>query len=430
MNCWRDIARATLVVWITAGLCCALSAQAPGPEQARNSTQTPNAVRAPIPANLPPAYATSSLPGMNAPTPRLIAGTSAAVENGAPLISGRLDPSVRVKDITFVEGDRINHVSGEGLVFGLSGTGGKAEQTILMAANYFLRKGLQIQNVNTKNMSAVLVSGKIPAYARKGETILVTVSVADDATSLRGGTLHQTALRGIDDEIYAIAQGPIVGGGVSAQGDAASVQKNHPTVGVCEAIVEREIGCEQIVRNGRIRLVLRNKAYSTATQIANALNDVFPYHARALDSGTVEIAVPRTFQRGLPTFISMIGNLRVRPDTPARVVINQKTGTIVLGHHVKISRVVFASENIVIATNETPVASQPAPFSQGETTVLPRTSVDVVESGGTYNLWRGGLTVGDLANALNTLAVSPNTLINIMTSLRNQGALQAELIIE
>ena len=133
---------------------------------------------------------------------------------------------------------------------------------------------------------------------------------------------------------------------------------------------------------------------------------------------------------GLPAFISMIGDLRVRPDMPARVVINQKTGTIVLGHNVKLSRVLFASENIVIATNEAPVASQPAPFSEGQTAILPRTNIDIVETGGTYNVWREGLTVGDLANALNTLAVSPNTLINILTSLRNQGALQAELIIE
>ena len=343
---------------------------------------------------------------------------------------GNLDPSVRIKDITFVQGDRTNHVSGEGLVFGLSGTGGRAQQTQIMATNYYLRRGLQLDNVDTQNLSAVLVSGKIPAYARKGETILVTVSVADDASSLRGGTLHQTFLRGVDDEIYAVAQGPIIGGGVAAQGAAGSVTKNHPTVGVCEAIVEREINCGDIVNNGRIRLVLRNKAYSTATQIANALNGIFPRHARALDSGTLDVFVPRTFQRDLPAFISTIGELRVRPDQPARVVINQKTGTIVMGHSVKISRVLFSSENIVIATSETPIASQPNPLAAGQTALLPRTAIDIIESGGTYNVWREGLTVGDLATALNTLAVSPNTLINIFTSLRNQGALQAELVIE
>ena len=358
--------------------------------------------------------------------------TTVAGENplGGPWAGSRSDPTVRVKDITFIQGDRINHVSGEGLVFGLSGTGGKSEQTRVMATNYFLRRGMQIDNANTKNLSAVMVFGKLPAFARKGDIIQVTVSVADDASSLRGGTLNRTALRGLDDEIYAIAQGPIIGGGVSAQGNAGSVQKNHPTVGVCEAIVEREIGCEQIANHGRLRLVLRNKDYATATRIANGLNGVFPQHARALDSGTVDVVIPETFQQNLPPFISMIGELRVRPDLPARVVINQKTGTIVLGHNVKVSRVLFASENIVIATNEVPVASQPAPFSEGQTVVLPRTNIDIVETGGSYNVWREGLTVGDLANALNTLAVSPNTLINIFTSLRNQGALQAELVLE
>ncbi len=372
---------------------------------------------------------------MTCSLPRLCAQQATAPPAAAPAprpisFQQRIDPSVRIKDITFVDGDRNNHVSGDGLVFGLSNTGGRAEQTQLMASNYFLNKGIRTNTVDTRSMSAVLVSGKIPPYARKGETILVTVSVADDSTSLRGGTLHQAVLRGIDDEIYAIAQGPVIAGGVAAGGAAASVTKNHPTVGVCEAIVEREICADQLMVNGRLRLVLRNKEYSTVTLITNALNEVFPRSARALDSGTVEIMVPRSFQRSLPAFISMIGELRIKPDQRARVVINQKTGTIVMGKHVKISRVLFSSENIVISTSETAVASQPAPFSNGETAILPRTSVDVFESGGTYNVWQEGLTVGDLAQALNTLAVSPNSMINIFTTLRNQGALQAELVIE
>ncbi|OYP35228.1 flagellar basal body P-ring protein FlgI [Rhodopirellula sp. MGV] len=342
----------------------------------------------------------------------------------------RFDPSVRIKDITFIEGDRVNHLSGEGLVFGLSGTGGKSLQTRQMATNFYLHRGLRVGTVDTKNMSAVLVSGKIPAFARKGETILVTVSVADDASSLRGGTLNQTALRGIDDEIYAIAQGPIIGGGISAQGAAASVQVNHPTVGVCEAIVEREIPCTNIVNNGQIRIVLRNKSYTTATEITNALNRVFPGYARATDSGTVDVFIPPAFSDSVTQFISIIGSLRVTPDTPARVVINQKTGSVVIGHHVKIAPVLFASENIVIATNETAVASQPNALAGGDTAVLPRTGIDLFESGGRYNVLPAGMTVGDLATALNTLAVSPTTLINIMTSLRNHGALKAELVIE
>ncbi|MEO1526936.1 MAG: flagellar basal body P-ring protein FlgI [Planctomycetota bacterium] len=387
------------------------------------TTTTPAPSQTPVPSQPLPAALLPAAPRVD----RLIPPGSTP----APPPALTTDSSARIKDITFVEGDRINHLSGHGLVMGLNGTGARAEQTRLMATNYYLRQGVRIELItDTSNMSSVLVSGKVPAFARKGETILVTVSVADDASSLRGGTLVRTPLRGLDDEIYAIAQGPIVAGGIGAQGNAGAVQINHPNVGVCEAIVEREIDCGRIVQNGQIRLVLRNKSYSTATQITNVLNQYFPKAAKTLDSGTIAVTVPQSSQDDVPGFISMIGDFRVRPDQPAKVVVNQKTGTIVLGHNVKISRVLFASANIVISTNEAPVASQPAPLSGGDTAILPRTSIDIVESGGTYNVWKDGVTVGDLANALNSLAVSPVTLIDILTSLRNQGALQAELIIE
>ena len=339
--------------------------------------------------------------------------------------------SVRIKDITSIAGDRSNNVEGNGLVLGLAGTGGRSEVTLDMARNFYSRNGNRIENIIiTQNMCAVFVQGKIPAYARKGEKILIDVAVADDASSLRGGILKSTELRGIDNEIYAIASGPIIGGGVSAGGAAASVQKNHPTAGKVEAVIEREICGEATMNNGRIRLILQNKDYATATYIANVINTIFSNSSMALDSGTVEVNVPRSFYRKLPVFISMIGELRVRPDTKARVIINQKTGTILMGQNVRLSRVLFASENIIISTTENPIASQPAPFSDGQTAILPRTSVDVFESGGSYNLWQDGITVGELANALNTLAVSPLAMIDIFTSLRNQGALQAELIIE
>lgn len=373
------------------------------------------------------------------PTASFAAQQSSGIAKPAPSvsnsISNQLPPlpvqrSVRVKDITLIAGDRNNHTSGNGLVFGLSGTGGRSELTQEMAKNYYARDGLKFDRLITPNLSAVLVSAKIPPYARRGETIEVNVSVADDASSLRGGYLHRTVLRGIDNEIYAVAEGPIIGGGVSAGGAAASIQKNHPTAGICQAIIEREICSDAVMQSGRIQLVLQNKDYSTATQITNAVNGVFPYNAAALDAGTVEVRVPRSFHQKLPAFISMIGALRVRPDVKARVIINQKTGTILMGQNVRLSRVLFASENIVISTTESPIASQPAPLSDGQTVVLPRTSVDVFESGGNYNLLQDGITVGELADALNSLAVSPLAMINIFTSLRNQGALQAELVIE
>ncbi|MEO1615042.1 MAG: flagellar basal body P-ring protein FlgI [Planctomycetota bacterium] len=389
----------------------------------------------PLPANgnvtvNPPAVppAATTLPPNSLPAATLPAATLPATA-ASPM--PRFDSTVRIKDIASVQGERVNHVSGQGLVFGLSGTGGTSQQTIAMAANYYLRSGLSVEQVDTTNMSSVLVSGKIPAFARPGETILVTVSVADNATSLRGGTLHQTPLRGLDDEIYAIAQGSIIGGGLAAGGDAANVQINHPTVGVCEAIVERAVDCGGVIdNNGMMHLILRNKSYATVTEIENALNRTFPNCAAALDSSAVRIRIPDSFRDKVPGFISIIGNLRVQPDQPARVVINQKTGVVVFGQQVKISPVLFASENIVIATTENPAVSQPNPLAGGETVVVPRTNIDLMASGGRYNVLPGGMTVGDLANALNALAVNPNTLITIMSSLRRQGALEAELVIE
>ncbi len=284
--------------------------------------------------------------------------------------------------------------------------------------------------MDTRSLSAVTVSGKIPAHVRRGETFTVEVSVFDDATSLRGGTLQRTALRGIDNEVYAIAQGQIIAGGLAVGGQAAGVQKNHPTVGRCTATVEREICFDRMPSRDVIRLILLNKEYSTAVRIANMISQFFPRSATALDSGTVEIAVPGTFRNRLPAFISMIGDLRVTPDARARVVINQKTGTVIMGQNVRISKVLFASENLVVTTSETPVTSQPAAYSRGQTVVVPRTQVDVFESGGTYNVVNEGVSVGQLATALNAMGVPPSDLIDLFMSLRAQGSLQAELIIE
>jgi flagellar P-ring protein precursor FlgI len=252
----------------------------------------------------------------------------------------------------------------------------------------------------------------------------------DDATSLRGGTLTRTPLRGLDGQIYAFAEGQVLGGGVAAGGQAANVQRDHPTVGVCTAIIEREICADQMTCQNALRLVLRNKDYSTAVSIANALNDIFPGSSRAVDSGAVALVVPYVYHGKLPELIATIGSLAVRVDPPARVVINQKTGTIIMGQHVRLSPVVFAKGSLVIATAESPVASQPLPFSKGETVVLPRSDVDVRETGGPYSSLGGGATVGELGRALNELGFTPNMMIEMFSSLQRIGALQAELIIE
>ncbi|MEM9410767.1 MAG: flagellar basal body P-ring protein FlgI [Planctomycetota bacterium] len=337
----------------------------------------------------------------------------------------------RIRDITFPDGDRENEISGIGLVVGLSQTGGRAAQTQVMAQNFYQRNGLNLEDgPETRAMSSVWVRASVPPYARKGEKIQVTVSVMDDATSLRGGTLIQTPLKGIDGKIYAIAQGSVLGGGVAAGGAAANVQRDHPTVGVCTAILEQEICTEPPDQQNKLRLILRNKEYTTAVSIANTLNSVFPNTAMALDHGAVEILIPPTFRNKRPSFIAAIGNLRVKVDPTAKVVINQKTGTIVMGQNVRIAPVTVANGSLVISTTETPVVSQPAPLSDGQTVVLPRTDLSVTESGGPYTPLGGTATVGDLGRALNELGFTPNMMIEMFSSLKSQGALQAELIIE
>ena len=339
--------------------------------------------------------------------------------------------SFRIRDITFPDGDRENRVRGIGLVVGLSQTGGRSIQTQTMAQNFYLSRGLTLEDgPETRAMSAVMVTASIPPYARKGEKIQVTVSVMDDATSLRGGTLVQTPLLGIDGQVYAMAEGAVLGGGVAAGGAAANVQRDHPTVGVCTAILEREICTEPPESPKSLRLILRNKEYTTAVSIANTLNSVFPRSAKALDHGAVEVQIPPSFRHNRPSFIAAIGNLSVNVDPSAKVVINQRTGTIIMGQHVRISPVVFAKGSLVISTTESPIVSQPAPLSQGETVVLPRTDVQVSETGGPYSALGGTATVGDLGRALNELGFTPNMMIEMFTSLQRAGVLQAELIIE
>lgn len=338
--------------------------------------------------------------------------------------------TVKIEDVTTVQGDRPNYIDGFGLVVGLAGTGGQSQQTIAMATSLFNSEGVAAEQFETSNLSAVLVSGKIPAFARKGEKIRVQVSVVDNATSLRNGTLVLTGLKGMDGEVYAVAQGPIAVGGSLFGDDTASVQKNHPNVGSVEAIVERDICMQKMPASGKIRLLLQNKSYANATEIQNAINRVFPRSSHAIDKGTVEVAIPYTFRDSLPQFISMIGTLRITPRMPATVVVNQKTGTIVVGQDVRISKIAFASENIVVSMTQNPIVSQPAPLSGGQTTVIPRTNVSVLETGGTFNVLRGGISVGELAQMLNQLGVSPSTLISVLGNLEASGDLQAKLIIK
>ena len=354
---------------------------------------------------------------------------------GAALCQGE----VRIKDITSVAGVRSNQLVGMGLVTGLNGTGGKNPETRQFALNMLQRFGLradptiraQLRNdskLKTDSLSVVVVTANLPAFAKKGSVLDVTVSTFDDASSLQGGQLIMTPLFGVDDEVYAVASGPVSIGGFSFEGQAGSVQKNHPTTGRMAggATVEKET-CTPIGEDGFVGLLLREPDYETASRIGQAINIVHPDSARVTDASTVEVAVPVQHQLDVPSFLSLIGQLPVKPDVKAKVVINERTGTVIIGARVKLSPVLITHANLAVITAETPVVSQPAPFSDGETTVVPRTDLQVIEEKNPVSVIDETATVGDLARALNALGVTPRDLSSIFQQLKAAGALHADL---
>jgi len=346
---------------------------------------------------------------------------------------------VRVKDIAEIEGVRSNQLYGVGLVVGLNGTGGTSMFTQQVAVDMLQKLDItstifretRRDNVfKSKNISVVTVTAELPPFARKGSRIDVTVSVLDDATSLVGGVLLLTPLRGADGRVYAVAQGPVSVGGFSYSGQAANAQKNHPTTGRIPggAVVELE-ALGHMVSDGYIRLLLKNPDFATARAVAAAINGRYPKIAQALDPGTIALELPSDFANDPVGFLSEITSLEVQPDYPATVVINERTGTIVAGEHVQLSTVAIAHGNLAIVTSETPEVSQPAPFSEGQTRVVPRTELSVTEEGAHIQVLPQAVTVADLARALNALGVTPRDLIAIFQALERAGALHAKLII-
>ena len=345
---------------------------------------------------------------------------------------------VRIKDITDLEGARGNQLVGFGLVVGLDGTGSRTPNTQKVAVDVMQRFAIgskitsdtKADNLyKSENISLVLVTAELGPFSRKGSRLDVTVSVYDDAKSLQVGTLLLTPLRGADGEVYATAQGPLTVGGYSFSGAAASAQKNHPTVarGGRAAYVEREARSE-ILCNGQLRFLLRDPDYTTVRAITRVIADRFPGSSMTLDAGTVQVSVPREWQRNLFGFISEIGVMEVMPDAPARVVINERTGTIVAGEHVKIARTAIAHGSLSIVTAEEPQVSQPEPLSKGKTVVVPRTRLGVTEQAGSLQVVEPTVTVAELARALNALGVTPRDLIAIFEALKECGALHAEVV--
>jgi len=346
---------------------------------------------------------------------------------------------VRIKDLSDIEGAHKNALTGLGLVVGLNNTGGKSPITRRLAMNFVQNNGIRIPpdirdqirtdtREKTNNMSVVVVTARLPPFAKKDQTMDVNISAFDDAMSLTGGVLLPTPLLGLDGKVYAIADGNVSVDSFVAGGQAATVQKNHPTAGrITEGAVIEEDVCTTITKDGLARLLLRQPDFETVSRVTTAINRWTPQTARSIDPAVVELNLRAIPPDQVTSFIGQIGMLTVEPDSKAKVVINERTGTIVVGRHVKLSNVLITHGNLAISTKESPEVSQPAPFSDGETTVVPRTDVSAVEEDRPIHVLPETTTVEDLATALNSLGIPPRDLGVIFQQLKDAGALHADL---
>ncbi len=343
--------------------------------------------------------------------------------------------AVPIRNLTEVRGVRPNQLIGYGLVVGLAGTGdrGQARFTLQSTAAMLRRLGATVDPaaIQTKNAAAVIVTATLPPNAAPGTRIDVTVSSLGNATSLAGGTLLQTPLRGADRRVYAVAQGPLVLGGFGAGGRSGSrVQFNHLTTGrvPAGAIVERAVPMPGL-QGERIRFSLRRPSFETAARIVSAIDEALGEgSARALDAGTVEVRVPERFAEDRVGLVARIGRLEVEADAPARVVVDERTGTVVIGAGVRIAEVAIAQGGLQIEVNESFAVSQPEALSNGGgTAVVPQSDVQARDRSGTLRHLPRGARLSDVVAALNALGATPRQLVTVLEALRAAGALQAEL---
>lgn len=341
----------------------------------------------------------------------------------------------RIKDIADLEGVRDNLMVGYGLVVGLNGTGDNLSSSVFTRESLIgmlERLGVNARNPNldTRNVAAVMVTAKLPAFARQGTKLDVRVSALGQANSLLGGTLLVTPLLGADGEVYAVAQGQVAIAGFSAQGAAETITKGVPTSGTVTngAIVERELGFD-LTALQQFWIALRNPDFTTARRVARAINKrIGQQVAVSEDSATIRVTVPPAYQDNAVALITDIEQLLVEPDQPARVVIDEQSGVIVMGENVRLSTVAIAQGNLTIRITETPQVSQPEPFSNtGTTVVVPRTDIQADEDAERkLGLLKSGVTLQELVNELNTLGVGPRDMITILQALKAAGALQAD----
>jgi flagellar P-ring protein precursor FlgI len=341
----------------------------------------------------------------------------------------------RIKDLIDIEGARENQLIGYGLVVGLNGTGDTLNNipfTKQSLTAMLERLGVNIRGaqLRTGNVAAVMVTGNLQAFATQGTRTDVVVSALGDAKSLQGGTLLVTPLMGADGNVYAVAQGTVAVAGFQAEGAAAKIVRGVPTVGRIAngALVEREIDFA-INRMNNIRLALRNPDLTTAKRIAGAINDFLgAAAAEPIDRGTIMLAVPAKYKGNIVQMLTEIEPLQVEPDLAAKVVIDERSGIVVMGRDVRVSTVAVAQGNLTVTIAETPTVSQPAPFSRGgRTQVVPRTAIGVQEEGTKLGVVNEGVTLRELVDGLNALGVGPRDLISILQAIKTSGAIQAEI---
>ena len=383
--------------------------------------------------------------------------------------------AARLKDIASFKGIRTNQLVGYGLVVGLNGTGDSSNNVdfaVRSTLNMLERMGIHVErerfaNIKLKNVAAVMVTANLPPFARMGNKIDVAISSIGDAKSLQGGTLLMTPLKGVDDQVYALGQGPIAVGGYVAGGNAGGgVTKNHPTVGTISkgAIIEKEIAVH-LENKKELTLALFNSDFTTAEKVREAINRYAGGNtAKSIDSGSIRVAVPESYQKNPAEWIAAIERLEVVPDSVAKVILNERTGTVVLGENVRISTVAVAHGNLSIQIKENYQVSQPQPFAPGAlpgsaaggagaasgalrpgpgdrattgtgpvavpggaTVITPDTEVAVKEEGQKLMVVPQGASLGEVVQALNAIGVTPRDLISILQSIKASGGLQADL---
>src|SRR6201995_1882182 len=340
----------------------------------------------------------------------------------------------RIKDLANIEGVRQNQLIGYGLVVGLNGTGDTLNNIP------FTRQSLQAklerlgvnnrgQTIRTGNVAAVMVTANLPAFSTQGTRIDVTGAALGDAKSLQGGTLLVTPLLGAHGNVFAVAQGSLPSGGFQAQGAAASITRGVPTVGRIAngAIIEREIEFA-LNRMSQVRLALRNADFTTAKRIAAAINDYLGVAtAQPLDPSTVELSVPAQYKGNVVALLTEIEQLQIEPDLPAKIIIDERSGIIVMGRDVRVSTVAVAQGNLTVTISESPQVSQPNPQSRGRTVVTPNSRVGVTEDGKKFAVVKDGVSLQQLVDGLNGLGIGPRDLIGILQAIKAAGAIEADI---